>query len=119
MVTGVIHAQVLRAGLDVRLTLAGPWCHADILEGRVVGVSDGDTITLLDAKEQTHKIRLSGIDAPEKDQAFGQNSKQHLSDAVFGKDIQVDHHKKDRYPARQTTSTALMYELRAWKVCNL
>ena len=46
--------------------VASTTSHADILMGKVVGVSDGDTITVLDAQQHTHKIRLSGIDAPEK-----------------------------------------------------
>ena len=49
--------------------------HADTLTGRVVGVTDGDTITVLDADRQQHKIRLGGIDAPEKAQPFGQRSR--------------------------------------------
>lgn len=44
--------------------------YADLLSGRVVGVADGDTITLLDANNTQHKIRLGGIDAPEKKQAL-------------------------------------------------
>lgn len=65
--------------------------------GVVVGVSDGDTITVLDAGRQQHKIRLAGIDAPEKKQAFGSVAKQRLSDMVFGKQVRVDARKKDRY----------------------
>jgi endonuclease YncB( thermonuclease family) len=49
---------------------------ADTISGRVVGVADGDTLTVLDASKQQHKIRLDGIDAPEKAQPFGQRSKQ-------------------------------------------
>jgi len=71
--------------------------QADTLSGRVVGVSDGDTITVLDADYTQYKIRLSGIDAPEKKQAFGQRSKEHLSDLVFGKQVAVEWHKTDRY----------------------
>ena len=51
-------------------------CHAASIEGRVVGVADGDTITVLDADKSRHKIRLAGIDAPEKKQAFGQLPKE-------------------------------------------
>jgi endonuclease YncB( thermonuclease family) len=47
-----------------------------IVEGRVVGVSDGDTIAVLDDSKTEHKIRFAGIDAPEKGQAFGEQSKQ-------------------------------------------
>ena len=70
---------------------------ADTLHGRVVGVSDGDTVTILDANNKQHKIRLSGIDAPEKAQAFGQKSKESLSEMVFGKSVDVEWDKQDRY----------------------
>jgi endonuclease YncB( thermonuclease family) len=55
------------------------------ITGKVVGVSDGDTITVLDASNNQHKIRLDGIDAPESSRDFGSRAKQSLSDLVFGK----------------------------------
>jgi endonuclease YncB( thermonuclease family) len=67
------------------------------LTGRVVGVTDGDTITLLAPGNVEEKIRLSGIDAPEKTQPYGQASKQNLSDLVYGKDVSVVFDKRDRY----------------------
>ena len=67
------------------------------LAGRVVGVSDGDTVTVLDATKRTHKIRLLGIDSPEKKQAFGERAKQSLSDLVFDKQVTVEGSKQDRY----------------------
>lgn len=70
---------------------------ADILEGKVVGVADGDTITVLDSSNTQYKIRLAGIDAPEKKQPFGQVSKRSLSDLVYDKTVQVDWSKTDRY----------------------
>jgi endonuclease YncB( thermonuclease family) len=70
---------------------------ANELVGRVVGVADGDTITVLDASNTQHKIRLSGIDAPEKRQAFGTVSKQYLLNMVFNKSVVVDWQKNDRY----------------------
>jgi endonuclease YncB( thermonuclease family) len=70
---------------------------AATIEGRVVGVSDGDTITVLDAAKTQHKIRLAGMDAPESKQAFGQASKKHLSDLVFGKEVTLDCGKRDKY----------------------
>ncbi len=70
---------------------------AATIEGRVVGVSDGDTITVLDGTKTQHKIRLAGIDAPESKQAFGQASKKHLSDLVFGKNVTLDCGKTDKY----------------------
>jgi endonuclease YncB( thermonuclease family) len=70
---------------------------ADTLNGRVVGISDGDTVTVLDASNTQFKIRLMGIDAPEKKQAFGNRSKQSLSDLVFDKQVTVEYSKQDRY----------------------
>jgi endonuclease YncB( thermonuclease family) len=46
------------------------------VEGRVIGISDGDTITMLDSEKKQHKIRIAGIDAPEKGQAFSERSRQ-------------------------------------------
>ena len=71
--------------------------HADVLHGLVVAVSDGDTITVLDESKQQHKIRLMGIDAPEKKQAYGQRSKESLSELVYMKDVDVTWTKRDRY----------------------
>ena len=71
--------------------------HAETLLGRVVAVADGDTITVLDADRQQHKIRLQGIDAPEKAQPFGERSKLNLSRLVFGKDVRVEWQKRDKY----------------------
>ena len=79
------------------LLLLALGAHADTLLGRVVGVADGDTITVLDADRQQHKIRLQGIDAPEKAQPFGERSKENLSRMVFGKDVRVEWDKRDRY----------------------
>lgn len=70
---------------------------ADTINGKVVAVADGDTVTVLDTSMVEHKIRLAGIDAPEKAQAFGNRSKEHLSGLVFGKTVTVDWNKKDVY----------------------
>ncbi len=71
--------------------------YAETITGRVVGVADGDTITVLDADRQQHKIRLQGIDAPEKAQPFGQRSKENLSRLVSNKEVRVEWTKRDRY----------------------
>lgn len=71
-------------------------CFADLMTGEVVAVADGDTITVLSEGVQ-YKIRLSGIDAPEKSQAFGNQSKQSLSDMVFSKTVVIDFNKRDKY----------------------
>ncbi|MBS0454104.1 MAG: thermonuclease family protein [Proteobacteria bacterium] len=70
---------------------------AETLYGEVVGLADGDTVTVLDARKVQHRIRLAGIDAPEKKQAFGERSRQSLSDLVFGKRVTVEYAKTDRY----------------------
>ena len=67
------------------------------IEGKVVGVADGDTITILtDAKVQI-KIRLYGIDCPEKGQDFGTKAKKFTSDFCFGKKVRVKNKGTDRY----------------------
>jgi len=71
--------------------------NAETITGRVVGVADGDTITVLDANKVQHKIRLSGIDAPEKKQPFGNRSKESLSELAFDKTVDVETSKRDRY----------------------
>ena len=76
--------------------LCAPAC-AEIITGRVVGVTDGDTLTLLDSSNQTHKIRLAGIDAPEKNQDFGQKAKAGLSELAYGRAGTASCQKKDRY----------------------
>lgn len=75
----------------------GLQAQAKVLHGRVVGVSDGDSITVLDADKRTHKIRLQGIDAPEKAQPYGQKSKEALSDLVYRQAVQVVWTQQDRY----------------------
>lgn len=65
--------------------------------GTVVGISDGDTVKVLNDKNQVIKIRLAEIDAPEKAQAFGSQSKQSLSDLCFNKAVVVDDKGTDKY----------------------
>lgn len=67
------------------------------LRGKVVSVADGDTITILTPDRQQHKIRFNGYDAPESSQDFGEVSKKHLADLVFGKDVTVLWSKRDKY----------------------
>jgi endonuclease YncB( thermonuclease family) len=71
--------------------------QAASLAGRVVGVSDGDTLTVLTAENRQFKIRLSGIDAPEKKQPFGVHAKETLSRHLFGQPVVVEWSKTDRY----------------------
>ena len=80
------------------LIAATVWVSGAEIVGRVVGVSDGDTITVLDNLDKGRfRVRLSGIDAPEKKQAFGQKAKQYLSGLIFGKVVSVRFRTIDRY----------------------
>lgn len=71
--------------------------QADTLTGRVVGVTDGDTVTVLVVDNKQYKVRLAGIDCPEKGQPYGQAAKQSLSDQVFDRQVSVESEKRDRY----------------------
>src|SRR5687767_9854712 len=95
MTTRRLHACSL-ALLALLLLLVHP-ALAQTLTGRVVGVADGDTITLLTAEKKQVKVRLNGIDCPESHQAFGTAAKQFTSKKVFGKDIAVRTQGTDRY----------------------
>jgi micrococcal nuclease len=59
------------------------------LEGKVVGVHDGDTLTILDANKTQYKIRLAQIDAPEIGQSWGRNSKQALTSQVINRIVKI------------------------------
>jgi len=63
---------------------------------KLVGVIDGDTIEVLD-NQHSERIRLSGIDCPENDQAYGQRAKQAASELVFCKDVTLETHCLDKY----------------------
>src|SRR5262245_50705498 len=65
--------------------------------GKVIALADGDTLRILPADKRPRIIRLNGIDAPESGQDFGQVSKRHLSDLVFGKEVDIFGSKLDRY----------------------
>jgi len=62
-----------------------------------VAIADGDTLTLLDLDKRQHRIRLNGIDAPEKKQPFGNRSRANLSRLVFDRNVRAECHKRDRY----------------------
>lgn len=88
---------IIKAVLLATLLYLSAVAQPQTITGKVVGVSDGDTITVLDEQKRQHKIRLDGIDAPESSQDFGSRSKQSLSDLVFSQVVTVTSSKKDRY----------------------
>jgi len=87
-------ARVITLFLLVFLSLPA---SADSLTGKVVKITDGDTLYVLDANYKEHKIRLAGIDAPERKQAYGLASRKHLASLVAGKQVTVEYQKRDRY----------------------
>lgn len=89
----------LKAPLSIGLALLliSGQASSDTLTGEVVALSDGDTITVLDGAKTQHRVRLAGIDAPEKRQPFGDRSRQNLAAIVFRRQVAVDWRKADRY----------------------
>jgi endonuclease YncB( thermonuclease family) len=69
---------------------------AESLEGTVVKIADGDTLTIL-VDQQQIKVRLSDIDAPERKQPFGARSRQHLASICYNQLAEINNHGKDRY----------------------
>ena len=69
---------------------------AEDIRGKVVGITDGDTLTILDINQVQHRVRIAGIDAPERKQPFGQASRQSLAHLTFGQAIEADCYKWDR-----------------------
>jgi len=74
-----------------------PLTYAKILQGKVVKVADGDTLTLIDDRKFKYRVRLLGIDAPERDQPYGKESSKNLKWLVYGKRVAVEYSKHDRY----------------------
>ena len=87
--------QYIIIGL-VSLILYSP-ALADTLQGKVVKVADGDTVTIVDDQGKKHRIRLAGIDAPERSQPYGDISTQGLTELVSGKTVTIEYEKRDRY----------------------
>lgn len=81
---------------DVQLVISGTFPERAVT-GKVIGVHDGDTATVLDNDKVQYKFRFNGIDAPELKMDFGQKSKQNLSDLIFGKEVTVHYSKVDKY----------------------
>ena len=87
MVSGVVWLLLIAVPLLV---------HAEQFTGKVVGISDGDTISVL-REGKAVKVRLYSVDTPEKTQAFGTKARQFTAALVFQKDVTVMVHATDRY----------------------
>lgn len=93
----LFHFRGFTALLLILLLWWPPALAATVITGQVVRVADGDTITVLTPDRQQARIRLAGVDAPEKKQAFGQRAKDFISSLVAGKVVTVRVEKIDRY----------------------
>ena len=67
------------------------------LKGKIIHISDGDTVHLLTDNKEKIKIRLNDIDAPESKQAFGNKSKENLKNYIYQKNVVVEYKNKDKY----------------------
>lgn len=67
------------------------------IEGKVVRVSDGDTIEVLDQNNRSQRVRFLGIDSPELKQDYGRAARKNLSDKIAGKKVTVNFDERDRY----------------------
>ena len=95
----VVSLAACERGSFVLLAGANPATDtsAETYRAHVVGITDGDTITVLDQTNQQHTIRLANVDAPERGQPWGDQSKQALSDLVFDRDVSIQPTDTDRY----------------------
>jgi endonuclease YncB( thermonuclease family) len=92
-----VHIKTIKIILILFLGMVSNIVFSKEISAKVVGVTDGDTITVLDKNKIQYKIRFYGIDTPEKKQAYGQKAKEVLSNKIFGKIVRLEMIKKDRY----------------------
>ena len=97
---GAMHSNMLRCAqflCATGLLLCGLAAAQGAVTGRIVGVLDGDTVDLLDSDKQVRRIRLEGIDAPEKAQPFGAASARALAEIVYKHEVTAECGKRDRH----------------------
>ena len=97
LVSQPVILQVLRCLILLTISVPLPAVGATWLEGWVVAIADGDTITILDESKKQHKIRLGQIDAPESGMPYGRAAKKFLSDTVYRKTVRIQASDTDRY----------------------
>lgn len=85
------------AGILLGCIAGVPAAPAASLHGQVVRVVDGDTISVADGRHRKLKVRLSGIDAPEKKQPYGRLASAHLATLLLGKAVTVEWNQRDAY----------------------
>lgn len=93
----VVIVSVLAAVVPAAVWADEPGDEPAAVTWRVVSVHDGDTVVCLDDRKVQHKVRLSGIDAPEIGQAFGTKSRDALRGRVLRKSVAVHRRGEDQY----------------------
>jgi endonuclease YncB( thermonuclease family) len=88
---------VLSALLALLLVVSSLGQESVVVRGKVVGVSDGNTVKVLVTDRQVIRVRIAFIDSPEMHQAFGRRAKQAMSELVFGREGELHTHGFDRY----------------------
>lgn len=78
----------------------GAWATAEILEAKVVSVIDGNTLEVRTTDDELYKIVLSGVDAPELEQNYGNEARAFLEKLVLKKNVKVQMEGKDRWGNR-------------------
>ena len=89
--------KALNCSIVLFFLLVNVLVQAETLEGKIVKIADGDTLTLLTSTKDQVKIRLAGIDTPERKQPFGNRAKQALAKLAFQKQALIEAETKDRY----------------------
>lgn len=116
-------ANIKRYLLVILFSLLPFLCSAQRFNVKVVSITDGDTFTAINNDNLQLKIRIWGIDAPEKKQAYGSKSKDFLASLIFGKNITIDVQSKDGYgrylayvysPEGKDVSLLMIHEGMAW-----
>lgn len=92
-----MNATTFRALLAALLAVSATAAPAAELLGRIVAVADGDTITVLDSDKRQHRIRVAGIDAPERGQPSGFRSKESFAALVHEQPVRIHWEKRDRF----------------------
>lgn len=83
--------------LAFALFLAASGAHADILQGKITGIADGDTVYVTDSSQREYKIRLLGIDTPEYQQPYGEAAKQALKKLAHQQFAKIEWQHRDQY----------------------
>ena len=118
----VVGALMLAAAAACPAAIAVEFGAGDRIAGRVVGIQDGDTLTLLTGERREVRARAADIDAPESDQPFGDRAKRMLSDLAFGRDAELTVVDVDAYGrpvcrirvGRENVNAAMVRQGGAW-----